>query len=114
MHADTDIFDILSTLDASNKQKLQNALLGMQGLDTIDALGKVQDLYQSCISTNLTNALGLAPLRDLLARTGEPWNLKNTDVCRFGEDPLAPLWCILWRDIRRYCIFIEGRVLVSC
>ncbi len=62
-------YSAFNTLDAYNKRRLRDALVEMGGRD-VEAIAKVQDLYQSCLNTEVTNSLGMFPAMQVLERVG--------------------------------------------
>ena len=66
-------------LDAFNKRQLRDALVEMDGRD-VDALGKAQDLYYSCLNTNVTNALGMLPVYEVLERVGKTHEFMSRSI----------------------------------
>ncbi len=68
-HAGSGEYSPSCTLDAYNKCRLRDALVEMGGRD-VEAIAKVQDLYQSCLNTNVTNSLGMLPAIQVLERVG--------------------------------------------
>ncbi len=68
-HAGSGEYSAFATLDAYNKRRLRDALVEMGGRD-VEAIAKVQDLYQSCLNTEVTNSLGMLPAIQVLERVG--------------------------------------------
>ncbi len=68
-HAGYGEYDPFNVLDAYNKRRLRDTLVEMGSRD-VEAIAKVQDLYQSCLNTMVTNSLGMLPAIQVLERVG--------------------------------------------